>query len=118
MEAPTFEQLPAAVNQLNQKLEAVIQLLKTQQPESHNPGKLLSVSEAAKFLNLSKPTLYRLTSKRQIPFSKPAGSKKLYFRLAELESWTATGRKRTLSEIREQAADFIKTDDQRKNAKG
>ena len=118
METPTFEQLPAAVSQLNQKLEAVLHLLKTQQPESQTPGKLLTISEAARYLNLSKPTIYRLTSQRQIPFSKPAGSKELYFSLIELQAWTQTGRKKTLSEIQEEAGKFVKLTDQRKKAKG
>lgn len=117
MENPTFEQLPAAVNQLNHKLETVLQLLKRQQPESQSPGKLLTIEEAAQFLNLAKPTIYRLVHLRQIPFNKPKGSKKLYFIKPELEAWIKTGRKRTVSEIEEQAESFVKLTDQRK-AKG
>ncbi|MBG0781251.1 MAG: helix-turn-helix domain-containing protein [Bacteroidales bacterium] len=117
METPTFEQLPAAVNQLNQKLETVLQLLKQQQTEPHNSGKLLTIDEAAQFLNLAKPTVYRLVHLRQIPFSKPKGSKKLYFNRPELEAWIKTGRKRTVQEIQQQAADFVVLPDQKK-AKG
>jgi excisionase family DNA binding protein len=85
--------------------------------ERKEQPRLLSIDEAAQFLNLAKPTLYRLTSQRLIPFSKPAGSKRLYFRLIDLEEWTQTGRKRTISEIAEQSASFVKLTDQRK-AKG
>lgn len=115
METPTFDQLPAAVNQLNQKLETVLQLLKQSTPKDQ-PGKLLSITEAAEFLNLAKPTLYRLVHLRQIPFSKPKGSKRLYFKREDLAAWIQTGRKQTVSEIQEQAADFVKMPT--KNAKG
>ncbi|MDD4572760.1 MAG: helix-turn-helix domain-containing protein [Sphaerochaeta sp.] len=33
-------------------------------------NKLLTVEEAIKFLQVSKPTIYRLTSKKKIPFFK------------------------------------------------
>ena len=49
------------------------------------------IAEAAEFLNLSKPTLYRLVSHREIPFHKQSG--KLYFIEKELLEWIKAGRK-------------------------
>ena len=57
----------------------------------------LNVKEACSFLNLAKPTIYSLTSKRQIPFMKKG--KKLYFKKSELEQWLIDGKKKTILEI-------------------
>lgn len=59
--------------------------------------KLLSVKEAAIFLNLAPQTLYGFTSNRTIPFIKRG--KKLYFKKNSLEMWLSEGRKDTLKEI-------------------
>jgi excisionase family DNA binding protein len=47
---------------------------------------ILTFPEAAEFLHLSKGALYRLTSARKVPASKPGG-KKLYFSKRELSRW-------------------------------
>lgn len=65
---------------------------------------LLSIKEAATFLNLATPTLYGFTSKRIIPFIKRG--KKLYFRRSELEQWLLEGKKQSISQI---AANIEKT---------
>ena len=61
---------------------------------------VLSLHEAASFLQLAPQTLYGFTSKRKIPFIKKG--KKLYFKLAELEKWLETGRKKSRDEIAEE----------------
>lgn len=60
-------------------------------------NKLLTVSEAAEFMNLATQTLYGYTSKRLIPFVKRG--KKLYFQKEELEKWLLEGKKLTKAEI-------------------
>lgn len=42
----------------------------------------LTAKEAAIFMRISMPTLYRLTAEKAIPFYKPV--KKLYFKKSEL----------------------------------
>lgn len=59
--------------------------------------KLLSIPEAAIFLNLAQQTLYGYTSNRTIPFIKKG--KKLYFRKSDLENWLTDGRKATVKEL-------------------
>ncbi len=91
-------------------IETLLAELAADQQPRNNPkaNKLLSIDEAAEFLSLAKPTLYRLTSTRAIPFLKPAGSKKLYFKLADLEAWANDGRKKTVSEISADASKSVK----------
>lgn len=40
----------------------------------HSPKNFLKPDELAQFLNISKPTVYRLIDRRQIPFHKIGGS--------------------------------------------
>src|SRR5437870_1019317 len=52
---------------------------------------LLSITQAAEFLNLAKQTLYGFTSKGEIPYLKKG--KKLYFKKSELLKWVNAGKK-------------------------
>ena len=99
MEKVSFENLPQAVSLLLEKVDSLEQLLKSQQTIiSKAPSdRPMSITEAAKFVNLTVPTLYGFVSKRTIPFSKVG--KRLYFSEIELTSWIQSGRKSTRSEI-------------------
>jgi excisionase family DNA binding protein len=65
--------------------------------ENAQANNLLSLNEAVSFLNLAKPTIYGLTSKRLIPFIKKG--KKLYFSQADLKKWLLEGKQPTRQEI-------------------
>ena len=99
MEKVSFENLPQAVSLLLEKVDSLELLLKSHQTIiSQAPSdKPMSISEAAKFVNLTVPTLYGFVSKRTIPFSKVG--KRLYFSESELTSWIQTGRKQTRDEL-------------------
>lgn len=60
-------------------------------------NKLLTVKEAAEFLNLAVPTIYSLSSKQAIPHSKRG--KRLYFSKPELKEWVQSGKRKTVEEI-------------------
>jgi len=102
MQTISFENLPQAVSLLIEKVDFLEQLLRSQQNTSAPSDRPMSISEAAKFINLSVPTLYGLVSKRTIPFSKVG--KRLYFSEADLTSWIKTGRKQTCNEMTSQPA--------------
>jgi excisionase family DNA binding protein len=95
----SFENLPQAVSLLLEKVDSLEQLLKSQQTIiSQAPSdRPMSITEAAKFVNLTVPTLYGFVSKRTIPFSKVG--KRLYFSETELTSWIQSGRKQTRDEL-------------------
>jgi excisionase family DNA binding protein len=67
---------------------------------------ILSIQQAASFLNLTVPTLYTLNSKREIPSCKRG--KRLYFSKADLVNWVKQGRNKTLAEIESEAGTHIK----------
>lgn len=103
---PTFDRLPLAVEQLNQKFDYLLKLLKTGEPQQK--AELLNVPEAAKFLNLAIPTVYSMVSRGELPFFKPKGTKRLYFKRSLLIEWIQSGRKLTNEERKEQAAKHLK----------
>jgi excisionase family DNA binding protein len=57
-----------------------------EQEQKLSEKEILSLSEAAKFLNVSKSCIYKITSQKQIPHYVPGG-KKIYFRKEDLENW-------------------------------
>ena len=105
MELPTFEQLPQAVKLLHDKLANIEQLLIEVNHPSSELDELLTISAAAKFLNLSVPTLYGKVSRKEIPVNKQG--KRLYFYKAELANWIKAGRKKTVTEIRQEADNYV-----------
>lgn len=72
----------------------------TQQPEQ-----LLTVQEAAQFLNLTVPTIYSKVSKGELPVMKR--SKRLYFSSTELMEYIKEGRKKSTAEIEQEAEAYL-----------
>lgn len=68
---------------------------------------ILSANEAAQFIGVSLPTLYGLTSARKIPHNKRG--KRLYFDRQELVAWIREGKRKSMSEIEDEAAGYIST---------
>lgn len=58
---------------------------------------ILTVNEAAQFLDLKPAYVYQLTSKRLIPFCRPG--RKLYFQKSDLIEWVRKSRQSTMEEI-------------------
>ncbi len=59
--------------------------------QSIQQKEILTIEEAAEFLNLSKSCLYKMTSNKEIPHYKPRG-KKIYLKREELEQWILNSR--------------------------
>lgn len=77
------------------------------------PEKLLSIQEAAEFLNLTVPTLYSKCSKNEIPFMKR--SKRLYFSSTELLEYIKEGRKKSDAAIEKEAETYLLNNKKRLN---
>lgn len=69
---------------------------------------------ASKITGKAVPTIYDLVHKRLIPHSKVG--KDLYFSRRELLKWLADGKRKTVSEIADDAAQFIQNN--KKNPRG
>lgn len=72
------------------------------EPES---GHLLTIKQAAELISLSVPTIYGLVHNSLIPVSKRG--KRLYFSKQELIIWIQSGRKKTITEIEEDAQNYV-----------
>lgn len=58
---------------------------------------ILTIEEAAAYLQVPKGTIYQLTHRREIPFNKVGRS--LRFRKGDLDSWLISNKKKSRSEI-------------------
>ena len=103
----TFDQLPQAVAMLTKEVSELKQLLlqKSDQQATPQAEQLLTVKEAADFLNLSVPTVYSKVSRCELPVMKRG--KKLHFSSTELMQYLKDGRKLTKSEIETEADNYL-----------
>ncbi len=53
--------------------------------------RIWTVDEVAYFLGLTKKTIYNKVSRREIPFRKPKGGRRLYFMPDEILNWVEEG---------------------------
>lgn len=67
-----------------------------------NTKAVLTATETARYLGISKSYLYKLTMRGAIPHYKPMG-KMCYFDRAEVEAWLHTNRAATATEIADRA---------------
>lgn len=67
---------------------------------------VLTLEESAEFLGLSKSAIYKMTSKREIPFYCPGG-KKVYFRRVELESWILNAKVASVAEFEQEVDEYL-----------
>jgi excisionase family DNA binding protein len=101
----TFDQLPQAVYDIQQKLASIEQLLLQLNKSQPETDKIFTVSEAADFLNLSTATIYGLVSKGDLPVMKR--SKRCYFSKLEFIAYIKKGRRKTNQEIEAEANEYL-----------
>lgn len=94
--AITEQQIDNLANRVAQSL--AVQL-------SVNTKDILTLSEASKYLGLSKSQMYQLTMKKQIPYYRPTG-KKCYFDRMELNRWLKRNRCATDDELNDMAQEY------------
>lgn len=70
-------------------------------------NEMLTATEAAQFLGVSRSHLYKLTMRRRVPYYKPGG-KIIYFRADELLLWMQQNRVSTAAELEAQAQAYCK----------
>jgi|TARA_R110000787_G_scaffold249303_3_gene354911 excisionase family DNA binding protein len=103
----TYNDLPKAVTMLTNEISELKRLLTKKQEETptERTEQLLTVQEAAQFLNLTVPTIYSKVSKRELPFMKRG--KRLYFSSVELMAYIKEGRKKSNAEIEAEAEAYL-----------
>ena len=106
----SFNDLPEAVAELTKKVDELYKIITNVQPQE-TEDQFLTVEETAKFLHLSVPTVYTKASRRELPFMKR--SNRLYFAKSDLEDYLKDGRVKTVSEIEEEADQFLSSKSRR-----
>jgi excisionase family DNA binding protein len=103
----TLESLPQAMYDLFIMVDELTEMVRILTPQQPTPAedKLLTVEEAAKFLNLKVPTIYSKVSRGELPHSKVG--KRLYFSHAELTAYIKTGKVLSNDEINQRANDYL-----------
>jgi excisionase family DNA binding protein len=89
-------------------IENLILSLKNQTQQftlTERQEQLLTIQEAAIFLNLTVPTIYSKVSKGELPFMKRG--KRLHFSSTELMQYIKEGRKKTNSEIQAESETYL-----------
>jgi excisionase family DNA binding protein len=92
-----FDKLPEVVRQLFEKVEHLEEMILKLQPEQQDKVELLSIEEAAEYLNVTVAALYSMTSRRLVPFNKPG--KRLYFLKNDLDQWVKSAKVKTQDEL-------------------
>lgn len=103
----TFENLPAAVSQLQTDLTAIKNLLLNQ--DAPDSDQWLDLPQLCNY-HPEKParaTVYTWVRERRIPHHKKG--KKLIFLKSEIDAWIKEGRKKTSTEIHEKASSHFRT---------
>jgi excisionase family DNA binding protein len=108
MSSITFEQMPTAVAELLAEVRSLKAMLgaKGTETRANEPERLMTIAEAAEFLNLTVNTIYGLNSRNEIPSMKKG--KRVYFLKSELTLWIKSGRNLTVAEAKEAATNYDK----------
>lgn len=99
-----FDEITTRLQRIEKCLTEIQKSSSTNQvdPEEENP---VNIIEAANILKLAVPTLYGLVHKRQIPFYRRGG--RLYFFRSQLLEYIKSGRRATMDEIKQAAANSL-----------
>ena len=76
--------LQRQIEELQKRMDAVEDIL-------DNTKEVLSVEEAARFMDIARSSLYKMTSDRSIPFYRPNG-KMIYFEKVDILEWIRKNR--------------------------
>lgn len=87
----------------SKRLDEIEALLKRQYALSKE---ILTLEEATDFLSLSKSAIYKLTSKKEIPYYNPGG-KKIFFKRTELENWILSSKSISVDELDAEITSYL-----------
>ena len=91
------------MNNIQNEIEQIKKFIKEQ---NILRKEVLTLEETALYLGQSKSSIYKLTSKREIPFYSPGGKIK-YFRKPELDNWIFSSKVSTNEEFESEVGDYL-----------
>ena len=107
MEKLSFENLPAAISVLLEKVSNIEKQLQKSSVQQPTTDTWFDLTEFCQYHpdKPAKPTVYAYVQNRTIPFHKKG--KKLFFLKSEIDAWLKTGRRTTASEISSEADKYF-----------
>lgn len=107
MENITFEQIPAAISKLLEKVSNLEKQLQVSASQNSESDRWLDLDELCNYdpNRPAKPTVYSYVHNRSIPFHKRG--KKLFFLKSEIDLWLKSGRRKTTSEIHQESEQYV-----------
>lgn len=89
-------------------IENLLQYLLNNYPKNNSEpnDEFLTVKQTAELLDLAVQTIYGLVNRREIPNIKKG--RRLYFIKSDINNWLSQGRRKTQTEMLENAQDNIK----------
>ncbi len=107
MKEISFNDLPKAVEEINNRLIEIENLLIEQGRDPANkPDIRFTVKELADYLHIAVSTVYGLVWNRRIPHEKRG--KRLYFLKSDIDTWLSQGRRKTVEEISREVPDKMR----------
>ena len=94
-------------DELNEKLDCILKIV------TLGSKNILQIEDVVILTGLSKSHIYRLTSSKKIPHSKPTGGF-IYFKKSDVEEWMLKNRILTVDEIDAKSSTYISTRSQKK----
>ena len=73
--------------------------------KNESEDEIIDVTQACNLLCYSRPTIYALVEKREIPYYKIG--RKILFSKNELIEWLKSGRRKTKKELQQEAEDYL-----------
>lgn len=85
-------------------MQEILNELKSINQRLLSQKRVLNISELSQYCGLSESYLYKLTSKRLIPYHKPGG-KLVFFDREEIDNWLLSNPVSTEQQVQAQASD-------------
>ena len=93
--------------QLTEKQQAIVDAISINVALTQK--EVLTTDEAAKYLGISKSSLYKMTMARKIPYYKSPTGKLCFFNRVEVEAWMQSQRVATEAELETKARAALKS---------
>lgn len=94
------------IDDLINDISKLIEITVNQQNNLSSNKDVLGIVDSADYLGISKSALYKLTSKKVIPFFKPSG-KLIYFNRVDLDKWMLQNRVNSTSDNNSRSINYL-----------
>ena len=92
---------------ISKQLEVIEVLLKNQNTLLKE---FFTLEESAEYLSLSKSAMYKMTSKKEIPYYNPGG-KIIYFKKVDLDNWVYSRKIDSVLEVEQELEVYLRRTD-------